>query len=128
MLRAEFDSAEGLRKGSPVRVSGVTVGSVTDVSLDPKRYAAVVTFAINDDIRLPEDSEAVVASDGLVGGTKSVGITPGGASKILRKGDVIVRTRGPSNLETLLQKYIFDGGKGGADKPSSQDGAVTPQK
>ena len=47
-LNVRLAKTDGLGKGSEVRVSGVKVGTVTDLDLDPKSYLATVRMNIRD--------------------------------------------------------------------------------
>jgi phospholipid/cholesterol/gamma-HCH transport system substrate-binding protein len=61
-LRVRVADATGLTVGSGVRVGGVKVGSVSGLFLDPKTYGATVQIRMRDDLSLPADSVAAVAS------------------------------------------------------------------
>lgn len=105
-LTAAFTSVDGLTVGSDVRVGGVKVGIVTQESLDPQDYRAVVAMNLNRSLQLPVDTKALVASDGLMGG-KYMKLEPGRAKAILKPGDTIAHTEGSVVLEELLGKVIF---------------------
>lgn len=104
-LSAQFRKAEGVGSGGDVRVSGVKVGTVRDVTLDPKTYQARVVMAIRQDVRLPEDSAATIASEGLLGGAH-IAIQPGGAEFMLEPGDEFGYTQGSVSLLDLIGKAI----------------------
>ncbi len=116
VLKARFDRADGLSEGTDVKVSGVRVGKIDNIEVDPKTFFAIVTFHISKDIHLPSDSSANVASDGLFGG-KYLSIVPGGAEETLKNGDEIEETTGPINLESLIGKFVLS--KDDADKKES---------
>lgn len=103
-LVADFRSAEGISVGTDVRLAGIRVGSVTDLVLDPTTYLARTTLSLNDDLKLPEDSDAKVASEGLLGGA-FVEITPGASEFLLDDGDAIVNTQGSVSLLNLLMRF-----------------------
>src|SRR3990167_1271680 len=62
---AKFDRIDGLLRGSDVRMSGVKVGTIKDIQLDPQTYLAVVHVTLAPHVTLPKDSSAEVVSDGL---------------------------------------------------------------
>ena len=66
-LKVQFPNVAGLMSGSPVRVAGVEVGSVTDVELVPN--GAEVSFNIIDDMRplVTDRSTAKIGSISLLG-------------------------------------------------------------
>jgi len=105
-LSARFDRIDGLVNGADVRVAGVKVGSVTSLSIDPQSFNAVVQFRVDRALRLPTDSSAEIASEGLLGG-KFVSIVPGGADRVLADGGRITETQGSVSLESLLGRFIF---------------------
>jgi len=74
-LKTRFDNVAGLKAGSPVRVAGVDVGSVTDVSLVEERVD--VTFYVNkaQRERITTGSKAELGSISLLG-EYAVDITP----------------------------------------------------
>ncbi|MCU0886992.1 MAG: outer membrane lipid asymmetry maintenance protein MlaD [Rubritepida sp.] len=105
-LTAAFDRVDGLVSGADVKIGGVKIGSVTDMRIDPENFLALVTMRVRPDLRLPRDSSAEIASDGLLGG-KYVAIVPGGADQVLRDGGRITETQGAVSLESLLGRFIF---------------------
>jgi phospholipid/cholesterol/gamma-HCH transport system substrate-binding protein len=129
-LYARFDHIDGLSVGSEVKVAGVKVGSVTDEKIDPKTFAAVVTMSVRDDIHLPKDSSAEIASESLLGG-KYISLSPGGDETDLKAGQTITITQSSISLEQLLGKFIFsvtslNSSKSQSGSPSSgsqQDGS-----
>ena len=78
-LKVQFPNVAGLMSGSPVRVSGVEVGSVTDVKLVPG--GAEVSFTMLDDMRaiITDRSTAKIGSISLLGeGAVDIEAGPGG--------------------------------------------------
>lgn len=107
---ASFDRIDGLVVGSDVRVSGIKVGNVKDVVVDPKTYLAKVIFTVDPQIKLPQDSSAEIASEGLLGG-KFIAIVPGGAPSFVQPGGAITHTQSSVNLESLIGQLIFSSKK-----------------
>lgn len=105
-MKARFDKADGLSEGTDVKISGVRVGKIDSIEVDPKTFFAVVTFHISGNIKIPADSSANVSSDGLFGG-KYLSVTPGGEEETLKDGDEIENTTRPMNLESLIGKFLF---------------------
>ena len=75
-ISASFRSAEGISIGSDVRLSGVKIGSVIELDLNLNNYKADAIIAINNEIKIPDDSALLIASEGLLGG-KFVEVIPG---------------------------------------------------
>lgn len=108
-VTASFRSVEGVSPGTDVRMSGVSIGQVADVQLDLTNFRAVTRMVIRNGIPLPDDSSAVVASEGLLGGT-FVEIVPGGSLDNLAPGAEIVDTQGAVSLLNLLTQFVAGGG------------------
>lgn len=105
-LSARFASVGGLSVGADVRIGGVKVGTVTGQDIDPESYRAVVTFDLREGIRLPSDTVASVASDGILGG-KYLRLQIGNAETYIEPGGRIAETRDALSLEELLGRAIF---------------------
>ena len=108
-VMADFRKADGLVIGGDVRISGVKVGTVTSLALDPKTYNAKVAFSIRDDVEIPTDSSARIASEGLLGGAY-VSIEPGADDAMLKDGETLVHTQGSIDILDLVGKAISGGG------------------
>ena len=123
---AKFERVDGLSVGSDVRLSGIKVGTITDQTLDPKTFLAVVRMGIDKSFKLPADSSAEIVSSGLLG-EKYLALVPGGAAEMIPDGGEIRYTQAPVSLENLIGKLIFSndpnkpGGEGqGAGQPKAQ--------
>lgn len=109
-VTARFTSASGLREGAYVEAGGVRVGNVAAIQFDPEKYAALVTLAIDERVPISKDAVASIRTAGIIG-DKFVKISPGGADENLADGMSIRETEPSINLEELISKYIFEGGK-----------------
>lgn len=107
-LNATFRSAEGVRPGTELRLAGVRIGSVTDMSLDPQTFRAQIAMSIDSGLALPLDSTIQVATEGLLGGTY-LEILPGGDFENLEPGGTFQDTQSSVSLITLLLR-AFTGG------------------
>lgn len=114
-LTASFRSVEGITVGTDVRMSGVKVGSVTGLALNPQTFFADATISVRKDIAVPDDSTIIVASEGLLGGA-FVEIQPGGSPANLEPGAEIEDTQGAVSVISLLMKFV--GGK--ADETATE--------
>ena len=102
---ASFRSAEGIGVGTDVRLAGVKVGSVTDMTLDPATFRAETSFTLQEDVALPDDTAVVVSSEGLLGGS-FLEILPGGSPFNLEPGDEIVDTQSSVSIIQLLLRFV----------------------
>ena len=121
-----FDNIGGLKIGDTVVISGVKVGDIRDIVLDPKLYRARVVLDVSRNVQLSRDTTARIASEGLLGG-KYLELLPGGETDDLQDGDTLSMTQSATNLEDLLGRFIFNASsdkKGGGTSPAQ--GASTP--
>ena len=105
-VSARFFKVGGLAKGSDVRISGIKVGTVTDSSLDPVTFDAVITMSISPDVKLPADTAATIASSGLLG-DKYIMLLPGNETARLETGGLIANTKDYRSLEDQVGEIIF---------------------
>lgn len=107
-LSASFRSLEGVGIGTDVRLAGVKVGSVSDVELNAETYRAETQISLQSGIEIPDDSAAVISSEGLLGGN-FVEILPGGSPFYYQAGDEIIDTQGAVSLIQLLMRFAAGG-------------------
>ena len=125
-VSARFENASGLSPGTDVRMSGVKIGSVTEQSLDPETFSAVVVMTIQGDLELPLDTSARVIPDGLLGGN-FVELEPGGELDNIEPGGSIEYTQGAINIIDLATRLFFsttDGGESGEGGDAGDGGAA----
>lgn len=109
---AAYDQISGLQVASPITMKGVKIGTVAGISFDPARSENVVLeLTVKRQYRIPEDSEAKIYSDGLMGG-KAIEIIYGKSDSFLEKGDTLRSARdrdlmdmAGSELEFFKQKF-----------------------
>ena len=63
-ITAYFTSATSIYPGDDVRVSGVKVGTITDI--EPQGAQAKVTLAVDQDVPIPADAKAIIMAQNLV--------------------------------------------------------------
>lgn len=109
---AAYDQVNGVQMASPIMLKGVKVGTVTGVSFDPAlNNKVVLKFSIKRQYQIPENSEAKIFSDGLMG-AKAIEISFGNSTTYLQGGDTLLASRNPdlfdvagSELEFFKQKF-----------------------
>ena len=104
-LTASFRSIEGVTVGTDVRLAGVKIGTVTETRLNPENYRADTVMTLLDTVPIPNDSSAIVSSEGLLGGN-FIEIVPGGSLDNFTDGAEIVDTQGAVSLLQLLLTYV----------------------
>lgn len=105
-VKARFSSIGGLNIGDKVVISGVKVGTVSDVVLDKKTFLAIVSMDVERGVELPDDTAAFISSESLLGGLY-LQLEPGASEDMIEEGDFIQYTQAPQNLEQLLGQFIF---------------------
>lgn len=105
-LSAAFAKVGGLKTGSDIRISGIKVGSVSGQELDGKTYQAIIHMNILPHVRLPVDTVASIATDGLLGGSY-LKLEPGSANQMLADGAQMSKVRNYQSLEDLVGQIIF---------------------
>jgi phospholipid/cholesterol/gamma-HCH transport system substrate-binding protein len=106
-VSARFGSVSGLKEGAIVELAGVKIGTVTDIALDPESYEALISLAIDADVKLQEDAIASIRTTGIIG-DKYVEVSPGGLDDYIQPGGEIVETESAVSIEKLVSKYIFE--------------------
>ena len=114
-LQARLAKTDGLTRGAEVRVSGVRIGTVTDLVLDPASYLATVHLNIHDDVRLPTDSALEVTSGGILDNLY-VSIFPGKARAMLPPGGMITKSCGAEDVMAMIGRVGLSNGQGGCKR------------
>jgi phospholipid/cholesterol/gamma-HCH transport system substrate-binding protein len=122
-LEAQFSSADGILSGTDVRLHGIKIGTVSNVSLDPKTFMAVIRMDVRHDVQIPDDSAIKVTSSGLLGNSY-LSIQPGGSPKNLAAGAQIANTQGSVDIMGLIGRAIYGNTSSGAS--SSGSSATAP--
>ena len=101
-----FGSSAGLKNGDDVKISGINVGKITKLNLDTADYNARIHIKLNNDIKIPDDSQARITSSSLLGGN-FLDIIPGSSETFLKPDDVIYDTTDAVSFTDLLGKVVF---------------------
>lgn len=114
-ISASFDNIGGLKVRSPVRVGGVVIGRVADITLDPQTYMPKVTMDIEQTYNhIPDTSSLAIRTSGLLGEqylALNIGFEdPEMGTSILKDGDVIHDTKSAIVLEDLIGQFLYKSG------------------
>lgn len=130
-IYATFDNIGGLKARSPVRIGGVVIGRVADITLDPKTYLPRVAIDIEDRYNhIPDTSSLAIRTSGLLGEqylALNVGFEdPELGTSILKDGGTIQDTKSAMVLEDLIGQFLYnskgDDNKNSGDAPTTADG------
>ncbi|GAA1878524.1 MCE family protein [Pseudonocardia ailaonensis] len=109
---ARFTDANGLLKGDDVRIAGVVVGSVDKIEIVDRRQA-LVTFAVDSNLQVPQSATAAILYKNLIGQRfLSLGQGTGGGGRLPEGGTLpVAQTTPPLNLTTLFNGFqpLFTG-------------------
>ncbi|MBL4719682.1 MAG: MCE family protein [Alphaproteobacteria bacterium] len=105
-LVAHYNRVDGISVGAKVLLAGIPVGQVVRQEFDAEDQQAILTFLIQDDIRLPNDTVAMIVSDGLMG-AKFIKLEPGGELDELQPGDDFTYVQDAVLVESLLEKIVL---------------------
>ena len=136
---AQFSRVDGIRDGTDVRISGIKVGQVVSLVLEPGTFYADVNLSVDPRYKLSKDSIASIKMSGLLG-DKFVDIEPGNEDEVIPPGGKFAHTNPPFDLEAAVGTMLFSpskkdsggskdtGGGAPAPAPASQGGnAPAPQ-
>ncbi len=127
-ISASFDNIGGLKVRSPVKVGGVVIGRVADITLDPKTYTPKVMMDIESTYNhIPDTSSLAIRTSGLLGEqylALNVGFEdPDMGTSILKDGGTIQDTKSALVLEDLIGQFLY---KSGGDNKDTPAGAKNP--
>jgi phospholipid/cholesterol/gamma-HCH transport system substrate-binding protein len=95
---AYFSEAGGIKPGSKVQVSGLEVGTVSDITLQGTQVR--VDFTVSKDVELGDRTEAAIKTETVLG-TKMLEVTPRGDGAL--SGPIpLERTKSPYDLPDAL--------------------------
>lgn len=106
-ITAQFDDIGQLKVRSAVKISGVSVGEVSGIWLDPQSFKATVSMRIHSKVNdIPEDSSASILTAGLLG-DNYVALTPMYSDRFLKEGSELTDTHSAMILEKLIGQFLF---------------------
>ncbi|WFE68890.1 outer membrane lipid asymmetry maintenance protein MlaD [Thiomicrospira sp. R3] len=110
---ALFSNVGGLTVRAPVKISGVVVGRVTGIAIDPVTYRARVVMDIYREFDdLPTDTSAMILTSGLLG-SQYIGLEVGADDELLEEGSRIYYTQSALVLENLIGRLLVSLTEGG---------------
>ncbi|NKI76154.1 outer membrane lipid asymmetry maintenance protein MlaD [Dickeya sp. CFBP 2040] len=119
-LYATFDNIGGLKVRSPVKIGGVVIGRVKDISLDTKTYLPRVAMDIDQRYdQIPDTSSLAIRTSGLLGEqylALNIGFEDEDmGTSILKDGGTIQDTKSAMVLEDLIGQFLYKSGGSNTD-------------
>jgi len=129
-VTANFPMIDGIQEGTDVRLNGVKVGSIDSINLitqpGPEQDLVKIKMTVRPDVQLPSDTQAMIASESLLGG-KYLSLEPGVEDDMIKTdgNGRITRTQAPMRLDDLIGQMIYAQKRGDGDS-SKSSGNATP--
>jgi phospholipid/cholesterol/gamma-HCH transport system substrate-binding protein len=99
-----YDSVDGLTVSNPIQVNGLNVGRVAKIEiLQDQGNKLILTLEIRNDLKLGEQSLAILTDNGLLGG-KMIDLEIGLIKKVLQHKDTLKARKAEGLLAGLSQK------------------------
>lgn len=108
---ANFTNAGDLKARAPVKIAGVKMGEIEEITLDENFDAKVVMRLSRNVGELPSDTGASIFTSGILG-ERYIGLSPGGDPEPLKDGDEILLTQPAVVLEQMIGKFLFNADSG----------------
>ncbi|TCP95814.1 phospholipid/cholesterol/gamma-HCH transport system substrate-binding protein [Cricetibacter osteomyelitidis] len=127
-VTATFDNIGGLKVRAPLKIGGVVIGRVADITLDEKNYLPKVTIAINAEYnKIPDTSSLSIKTSGLLGEqyiSLNIGFDDGETVEMLKEGAKIEDTKSAMVLEDLIGQFLYGDKEKKDDSAESNDAAA----
>jgi len=106
-LNSKFFDIGGLTIGADVKSKGVKIGEVIEITLDDESYMALVKSSLNNNLKIPIDSEFKIANNGFIG-SPYVEITMGNNELFFQNNDITENNVDAVSLEEIINNFIFN--------------------
>ena len=106
-LNSNFFDIGGLTVGADIKTKGVKIGEVTEISLDKNSFMAIVKSSIDDDLKIPVDSEFKIANNGFIG-SPYIEVTIGNNEQYYQNNDLTENNVDAVSLEEIINSFIFN--------------------
>ncbi len=94
-ILAQIDDGSGLKEKAKVKLKGVDIGYIEEISLIKNNVQA--KLMIDENVKIPDDSVIVVSQDSLLGG-KFLDIKPGKSSHYVKKNQLLEKEERVSSI------------------------------
>ena len=105
-INSSFFEIGNLNIGNDVKIKGVKVGEVSNISLDQDNYMAIITSSVDESIKIPNDSIFKIANNGFIG-SPYIEIELGNSKETLKNNDYTINNVDAVSLEEIINSFIF---------------------
>ena len=105
-LNSDFNNVGSLSAGNDIKIHGVKVGEVTDISINPELFVANVILEFDNFYKLPSDSIFTITSNGLMGGSY-IDIKIGSSDLTFNKNETTKHNIDAISIENIISDIIF---------------------
>src|SRR5713101_1738996 len=101
-FRADLDDSQGLKVGAPVRMSGVDIGNVKQIAIEPRKGQVEIRFTVNNEVRplLHQDAAVLIRPMGLLG-DKYLDLLPGSLAQPPLPNGAVLSGRGEADITSV---------------------------
>ena len=105
-ITARFLKSGGVFVGNDVKLRGIKIGTVSNISLD-ENYLAKVDMLVDKKILIPKSSEVSIQSEGILG-NKYISIVPSDDKEtFLSNEEEFINIKDFDSIEDQVSKIIF---------------------
>ena len=105
-VNSSFFDIGNINVGNDVKIMGVKIGEISSISLDQENYMAIITSAVDESIKIPNDSIFKIANNGFIG-SPYIEIELGNSKETLKNNDYSINNVDAVSLEEIINSFIF---------------------
>ena len=105
-LNSDFNNVGSLSVGNDIKIHGVKVGEVTNISINPEFFVANVIIEFDNFYKIPSDSIFTITSNGLMGGSY-IDIKIGSSDLTFNENETTKHNIDAISIEKIISDIIF---------------------
>ena len=105
-LNSDFNNVGSLSVGNDIKIHGVKVGEVNNISINPELLVANVIIEFDNFYKIPSDSIFTITSNGLMGGSY-IDIKIGSSELIFNENETTKYNIDAISIENIISDIIF---------------------
>ena len=105
-LNSDFNNVGSLSVGNDIKIHGVKVGKVTNISINLELLVANVIIEFDNFYKIPSDSIFTITSNGLMGGSY-IDIKIGSSELIFTENETTKYNIDAISIENIISDIIF---------------------